>query len=273
MQTFLWTLSFIQVLISVTESKAESVFNGTEGGSVNISCEYPDGYQKNTMYVCHDPCTYSDVLIKSEKVDQVVSKGRYTALNTPSEQSFSVTIRNLTLNDGVYYCGVEKWFMDILIEVKLTVTKVVLQCQSPDVTQLPCATTLISCTADNFTSVEQASSTTQPQHSLDPHIQLLVVCGGVLGLMLCCVLATLVILYRKKSSTQNTSLKPPAPESQISHPSSDQEDIWHVYDDMLTVYSLAGPARGDQSSATYGTIQLPAPANNDCSLYSLVTPH
>ncbi|XP_058246016.1 uncharacterized protein LOC131353204 isoform X5 [Hemibagrus wyckioides] len=163
--------------------------------------------------------------------------------------------------------------MDILIEVKLTVTKVVLQCQSPDVTQLPCATTLISCTADNFTSVEQASSTTQPQHSLDPHIQLLVVCGGVLGLMLCCVLATLVILYRKKSSTQNTSLKPPAPESQISHPSSDQEDIWHVYDDMLTVYSLAGPARGDQSSATYGTIQLPAPANNDCSLYSLVTPH
>ncbi|XP_058246015.1 CMRF35-like molecule 8 isoform X4 [Hemibagrus wyckioides] len=169
MQTFLWTLSFIQVLISVTESKAESVFNGTEGGSVNISCEYPDGYQKNTMYVCHDPCTYSDVLIKSEKVDQVVSKGRYTALNTPSEQSFSVTIRNLTLNDGVYYCGVEKWFMDILIEVKLTVTKVVLQCQSPDVTQLPCATTLISCTADNFTSVEQASSTTQPQHSLDPH--------------------------------------------------------------------------------------------------------
>ncbi|KAG7332548.1 hypothetical protein KOW79_004382 [Hemibagrus wyckioides] len=284
MQTFVRTLSLFQVLISVTvKSKAEHVFTGTEGGSVDITCKYPDGYQYTTMYLCRHPCYSSDVLIKSKKVDQAISMGRYTALNTPSGRSFSVTIRHLRLKDsGVYYCGVDKWGYDILIKVKLNVTKapavsshapVILQSQSPDVTQLPHAMTVISSTADNFTSYEQASSTTQPQHSLDPHVQLLVVCGGVLGLMLCCVLATLVILYRKKSSTQNTSLKPPAPESQISHPSSDQEDIWHVYDDMLAVYSLAGPARGDKSSATYSTIQLPAPADNDCNLYSLVTPH
>ncbi|XP_058246259.1 CMRF35-like molecule 1 isoform X2 [Hemibagrus wyckioides] len=125
MATFQSILSFFQVLICVTvKSKAESVFTGTEGGSVDISCKYPDGYQYYTMYFCHDPCTYSDVLITSEMVDKFVSMGRYSAVNTPSERSFSVTIRHLRLKDSAdYYCGVERWFYDILTKVKLTVNK------------------------------------------------------------------------------------------------------------------------------------------------------
>ncbi|MCI4380723.1 hypothetical protein PGIGA_G00243450 [Pangasianodon gigas] len=250
-QTFLMSLSFFQVLICVTmKSKAESVFTGTEGGSVDISCKYADGYQYTPMYFCRDPCTSSShVLIRSEKADVVVSKGRYTALNSVSARRFSVTIRHLTLKDsGVYYCGVDKWGSDKLTKVKLTVSK------------------------DSSILHEQASSTAPPQHALDPLGQLLVVCGGVLGLMLCCVLAALVILYRK-TSTNITSLKLAAPEIQISYPPPDHEDICHVYDEMLAVYSLAGPAIGDDSSATYSTIQLPAPVDNDCSPYSLVAPH
>lgn len=42
---------------------------------------------------------------------------------------------------------------------------------------------------------------------------------------------------------------------------------------MLAVYSLAGPARVAESSATYSTIQLPAPADNDFKPYSLEAPH
>ncbi|KAF4072429.1 hypothetical protein AMELA_G00262750 [Ameiurus melas] len=271
--------------------KAESVFTGTEGGSVDISCKYPDGYQYTPMYFCRDPCSYSDVLIKSVKADMIVSEGRYTALNTLSTRSFSVTIRHLTLKDsGVYYCGVDAWGKDKLTKVKLTVSEVSThapvsrQTQNTEVTQLPHTTNVITTpsgrdhasTLDHSTSYEETSSTNQAQNSLNPHGHLLPVCGGVLGLILCCVLAALVIVYRK-SSNKYTSWKlacclPPAPENQIPNSSPDQ-DIYYVYDEITAVYSSAGPAVGDDSSATYSTIQLPAPADNDCSLYSLVAPH
>lgn len=54
-------------------------------------------------------------------------------------------------------------------------------------------------------------------------------------------------------------------ECHFSHTLSNKENICHVYDEMLAVYTLAGPPVGDESSATYSTIQLPAPADNDCS--------
>ncbi|KAF5891111.1 CMRF35-like molecule 5 isoform X5, partial [Clarias magur] len=219
-------------LLCVTmKSKAESVFTGTVGGSVDIACKYPDGYQYTPMYLCRHPCTSSDVLIKIEKADMVISKGRYNALNTVSVRGFSITIRHLKLKDsGVYYCGVETWGSDKLIKVKLIVSKVPTvstrspvsrQITSSAVTELTVATTVITATADNSSSYEQTWSLTQTQHSLDPHGQELVVGGGVPGLMVCCILAALVILYRNTSSNI-TSLKPDVPERHVLHPPPDQ---------------------------------------------------
>ncbi|XP_027030519.2 CMRF35-like molecule 1 isoform X2 [Tachysurus fulvidraco] len=287
MQTYLRALPFFQVLICVTmKSKAESVFTGTEGGSVDISCKYAEGYKYTSMYFCHDPCTYSDVLIKSEKADQVTSKGRYSAINSVSGRSFSVTIRHLVLKDsGVYYCGVDKWGYDKLTKVKLTVSEV--HVTVPVSTHAPVSTQnqrsevttsynsyeqVTTASAACSTLYEQMSSTTQFQPSVNSHEQLLAVCGGVLGLILCYLLVTFLLVYRK-APTSVTSLEPPASEIQLSHPPPDQEDIFHVYDEMLAVYSLAGPARGVESSATYSTIQLPAPADNDFNPYSLVAPY
>ncbi|KAL6459041.1 hypothetical protein MHYP_G00325130 [Metynnis hypsauchen] len=280
------------------KNQSENVLTGTEGGRVEIYCNYPDGYKYVSHYFCRHPCGYSDVLIKTEKADKVTSKDRYSILNTASAQSLSITIRNLRLGDsGVYYCGVDQWGKDTLSKVVVTV-KVSPNTISPasthqttESTEKSSGTTVTQITTDNSTTYEQASSTTWSTHSSALLINSttygsspeqpsqssimfeLPIYGGVLGLLLCCVLVALVILYRRRSNTHSTTLKPPAPENQISDPPFNQEEVYHIYDEMLAVYSLAGPANTENSSETYSVIQHVPPMEEDSSLYSLIAPH
>ncbi|KAG9270827.1 CMRF35-like molecule 5 [Astyanax mexicanus] len=106
------------------QTKTVPVFTGTEGGSVEINCSYRVSYQYSTHYFCRAPCSNSDVLIETQKADIVVSKGRYSILNTVTARSVSVTIKNLRLTDsGVYYCGVYEWGSDKLTKVEISVKK------------------------------------------------------------------------------------------------------------------------------------------------------
>ncbi|KAG9270825.1 CMRF35-like molecule 5 [Astyanax mexicanus] len=118
-----WSSAHILMGLAV-QTKTVPVFTGTEGGSVEIYCRYRDSYQYSKQYFCRAPCRYSDVLIETQKADIVVSKGRYSILNTVTALSVSVTIKNLRLTDsGVYYCGVDQWGSDTLTEVQISVKK------------------------------------------------------------------------------------------------------------------------------------------------------
>ncbi|KAL7828705.1 hypothetical protein SRHO_G00323390 [Serrasalmus rhombeus] len=291
MKTLQRTLLFFQVLVCVEMKNQSGNVFGTEGGRVEISCNYPDGYLYASHYFCRHPCGYSDVLIKTEKADKVTSKGRYSILNTPSARSFSVTIRNLRSGDsGVYYCGIDQWGKDTLSKVVVTVRKASTH-QTTESTEKSSGTPVTQITTDNSMTYEQASSTTWSTHSSAQLINSttygsspeqpsqssimfeLPIYGGVLGLLLCCVLVALVILYRRRSNTHSTTLKPPAPENLISEPPLHQEEVCHIYDEMLAVYSLAGPANTENSSETYSVIQYVPPMEEDSCLYSLIAPH
>ncbi|KAI4897671.1 hypothetical protein NFI96_027617, partial [Prochilodus magdalenae] len=161
------------VICVEVKSQSGNVFTGTEGGSVDIYCKYPDGYQYASMYFCRDPCGYFDVLIEIEKADKVISKGRYSILNTVSARSTSVTIKNLRLGDsGVYYCGVDKWGKDIFSKVVVSVRKVtstsaassLSPLQTTNSTELSNATTHIN--TDNSFIDAQASGPTDSSHTL-----------------------------------------------------------------------------------------------------------
>ncbi|XP_048878103.1 CMRF35-like molecule 5 isoform X3 [Brienomyrus brachyistius] len=97
---------------------------GYVGGQVYIDCPYPSDYIYVAKYWCRRPCkNVKDVLIKSEKSDIVISKGRFSLYNNPSGRSFRVTIKKLTLKDaGIYYCGIEKWWKDKYTEVHVSVS-------------------------------------------------------------------------------------------------------------------------------------------------------
>ncbi|XP_072571378.1 CMRF35-like molecule 5 isoform X2 [Paramormyrops kingsleyae] len=102
-------------------SKIKEV-RGYEGGKVDIDCPYPADYIHNAKSWCRHPC--NDVLVKSEKSDTYISKGRVSLYDNPNGRSFRVTINKLTLKDaGVYYCGVEKWGKDIYTEVHVKVSE------------------------------------------------------------------------------------------------------------------------------------------------------
>ncbi len=62
----------------------------------------------------------------------------------------------------------------------------------------------------------------------------------------------------------------------LFHQVSQAEDnVNCLYDEIVNEYSLAGPARDDDSSDVYSTVQHcdPAPQNNENALYSLITQH
>uniref|UniRef100_A0A8C8GZR7 Immunoglobulin V-set domain-containing protein n=1 Tax=Oncorhynchus tshawytscha TaxID=74940 RepID=A0A8C8GZR7_ONCTS len=98
--------------------------HGNEGGSLDIKCSYPDGYQYKPKYLCRHPCSYSDILIRSVKADTFVTVGRFSVYDNVHGHTFIATIKNLKLQDsGLYYCGLDQWGRDVLTKVDVSVSK------------------------------------------------------------------------------------------------------------------------------------------------------
>uniref|UniRef100_A0A8K9XSW2 Immunoglobulin V-set domain-containing protein n=1 Tax=Oncorhynchus mykiss TaxID=8022 RepID=A0A8K9XSW2_ONCMY len=116
-------LLFYQVL-SCYAKRSNIGEHGNEGGSLDIKCSYPDGYQYKPKYLCRHPCSYSDVLIRSVKVDTFVTVGRFSGYDNIHGHTFIATIKNLNLQDsGLYYCGLDQWGRDVLTKVDVSVSK------------------------------------------------------------------------------------------------------------------------------------------------------
>ncbi|XP_016331426.1 CMRF35-like molecule 3 [Sinocyclocheilus anshuiensis] len=300
MKVHLKILSVFVVLTGVL-MKSGNVYEGTVGETVEIRCPYRDDYKYTPKYFCRHPCKSDRVLIKSAKSDQVVSNGRYSLIDIVSGLFFTVTIKHLRLTDsGVYHCGIDQWFSDTLNKVHLFVrpaAPVSRSTHTPENTQktYTWTTTLTSTVflsvslsdeSDSYEQFSPTSSTVQSKGStpLDKNsVSIPVVCAGVLVLLVFGVLVALASLCRKRSDLKSRCLKPPVPENPVQD-SPDLnwvsqtvhvDDVHHLYDEIVTEYSLAGPARDGNSFIICSTVQHcdPAPQNDMNALYSLITHH
>ncbi|XP_077080417.1 uncharacterized protein LOC143732861 isoform X2 [Siphateles boraxobius] len=275
MKTHLKILSLFIVLTSVLV-KSGDVFEGTVGEKVEIRCPYLDGYIYSPKYLCRDPCESKHVLIKSAKTDQVVSDGRYSLIDTASGRSFTVTISDLRLKDsGVYYCGIDKWFRDTLKKLHLSVRQVPVNRPSHTSEKTTTATSTWTTTSTLTSTVVTSSPETNDTFY---NISVAVVCAGILVLLVFGVLVALVFLCRKRSHSTTRCLNEAVPENSVQDsPNLNQtvDYIHHIYDEMVTENSLAGPARDANFSVIYSTVHhcSPAPQEDVNDLYSLITHH
>nr|XP_015197682.1 PREDICTED: CMRF35-like molecule 8 isoform X2 [Lepisosteus oculatus] len=199
---------------------AERRVNGSEGESVEIKCNYPDGYQYKKKYWCRHPCGNKDVLIKTGKTDTVVSVGRFSLFDNVSSRTFTVTMSRLTLQDtGVYYCGLEQWGTDRLSKIDLRVRKAP---AVPTVTPSAPGTVTEEVTATALTassSQDTASSTTGGKNdslsmaatnhtdiSKQDHNDAKSLIGAALGVMALLLLVAVFILVRQRQKRATRSL-------------------------------------------------------------------
>ncbi|XP_018963794.2 CMRF35-like molecule 5 isoform X1 [Cyprinus carpio] len=284
MKVHLKILSVFIVLPSVL-MKSGPVYVSTEGETVKIICEYPDGHINTPKYFCRHPCTSSKhVLIKTVKPDQALSDGRYSIIDSVNGRSFTVTIKHLRLTDsGVYYCGLDQWFKDTLKKVNISVHQAAPGSRSthtPENTHITSTWTTTLTSTDISYSNEQFSATSPAVQSKGSTllVSVPVVCAGFLVLLVFGVLVALVSLCRKRSDLKSKCLKPPVPENPVqdspnlNRVSQTADNVNHLYDEIVTEYSLVGLARDGDSTVIYSTVQHcdPAPQNVENDLYSLI---
>ncbi|XP_057213119.1 CMRF35-like molecule 8 isoform X2 [Triplophysa rosa] len=272
MKTHLRILSLFIVFRDVL-MKSGNVYEGTVGQTVEIRCPVPDEYKYTPKYFCRDPCKH--VLIQTERTDQVVSDRKYSVIFNMNAKTFSVTIKHLTLKDsGVYYCGLDKWFHDKLIKVKLSV-KVFIPAPvssfsstgTPKYTDSTWTKTNSSAySSSSPPTVHFTNSTAQVKNVETNSVAVSVVCLGVLLLLVFCFLVALVLLYMRRSHTKSKPVNPPDVNQTVG-------DLHHLYDELLTDRCVVGRPVEYNASLIYSTVQNcgPAPHDDVNTFYSLVT--
>ncbi len=78
---------------------------GTEGEQVTIKCPYDKGYENSYKYFLKGLFKDNNVILKSDGGASSVSDDRFSLRDDHQSKSFTVTIRNLRMDDaGAYGC-------------------------------------------------------------------------------------------------------------------------------------------------------------------------
>ncbi|XP_035593877.1 CMRF35-like molecule 1 [Oncorhynchus keta] len=275
MKFYLMILLYLPVL-SCYAKRSKIGEHGHEGGSLDIKCSYPDGYQYKPKYLCRHPCSYSDVLIRSVKADTFVTVGRFSVYDNVHGHTFIATIKNLKLQDsGLYYCGLDQWGRDVLTKVDVSVSKapLVTSLFTPDRKDTTQTNRYVSSEVPTFTQLPVADWDVAPTSSsilIDStgFLRVHVVVGAV-GLLMCCTVVALCVFFRKRSMPCSLTF----PASKVSDPvaiAQGEEDTCHVYDEIIMKSSNILP---QEDSDLYCTAHLGEPPLkiDDNALYSLLT--
>ncbi len=90
---------------AVSSSVCVETVRGTEGEQVTIKCPYPGGYKRSSKYFYKGLYRDNNLILISERGASSVVNGRFSLREDHQSKSFTVTIRNLRMEDaGPYGC-------------------------------------------------------------------------------------------------------------------------------------------------------------------------
>ncbi|XP_069849316.1 CMRF35-like molecule 8 [Dipodomys merriami] len=144
--------------------KGPRTVTGTQGGSLSLQCWYEEKYKTYNKYWCRS----SSVLgrcqntVKTKDSEREVSRGRMSISDHPENLTFTVTLKNLSLEDsGSYWCGIHiPWHegLDDYIQVSVSV----LSCEPPSYQPQGCRRSSVT------TPVAKTSTTTTRAPTVPP---------------------------------------------------------------------------------------------------------
>ncbi|XP_045693181.1 CMRF35-like molecule 6 isoform X2 [Phyllostomus hastatus] len=101
---------------------------GTVGGSLSVQCRYEELFRRNKKYWCEKSCLplKNNKIVETTESEREVRNGRVTIRDHPENLTFTVTMENLTEDDGgAYRCGIDvslnRRILDPAFEVVVTV--------------------------------------------------------------------------------------------------------------------------------------------------------
>ncbi|XP_004465592.1 protein CD300H-like isoform X2 [Dasypus novemcinctus] len=85
-----------------------SAVTGTVGGSLSVQCHYEEKFKAHNKYWCRRPfIPPCDKIVETKVSESEVRRGRVSMRDHPANLTFTVTVENLTEDDGGQYrCGV-----------------------------------------------------------------------------------------------------------------------------------------------------------------------
>ncbi|XP_069337596.1 CMRF35-like molecule 9 isoform X2 [Eulemur rufifrons] len=169
--------------------------SGFEGDTVSLQCTYQEELRNHKKYWCPQVgflLLRCSSIIYTGEGGQETRQGRVSIRDSPQELAFTVTLRNLTLQDaGKYRCGVKKLVFDETFPVSL----LVFPGSSRPTVQLDSTLT------KDTRSVPSSSSSSKPRVSI-PLVRMLAPVLVLLGLLLAAGLIALgsrTLLRRKEA--------------------------------------------------------------------------
>lgn len=105
--------------------KGPKEISGFEGDTVSLKCTYGEEHREHKKYWCKEIgilISRCSSTIYSGEDGQEIRKGRVSIRDSPQELAFTVTLRDLTLQDaGKYWCGANRLGLDETFLVSLIV--------------------------------------------------------------------------------------------------------------------------------------------------------